>query len=216
MIQFFIFILLMISSLDARENPFFPSDGEVDIPTTSNQIKKLSPLKRVAITLPSSARAIQSMTITYKDLDGSVHDKKEILNNAIDWHIPLFLSQNIEASVSVQKKVSQKTKVKKQKKFSKIASLKFISLYNRDNEIKIITKDKLLRKFLLVKPHRIVCDFKREIDIRSYEKYVKPKSVVKRVRVGNHSGYYRVVIELDGYYRYKSKKITNGYIFTLL
>lgn len=216
MIRYFIFILLMISSLDARENPFFPSDGEVDIPTTSNQSKKLPPLKRVAVTLPSSARTIESMTITYKDLDGSVHDKKEILNNAIDWHIPLFLSQNIEAGASSNKRTPLKTKVKKQKKFSKIASLKFISLYNRDNEIKITTKDKLLREFLLVKPHRIVCDFKRDIDIRSYEKHIKSKSVVKRVRIGNHSGYYRVVIELDGYYRYKSKKIANGYIFSLL
>ncbi len=213
MIRYFIFILLMISSLDARENPFFPSDGEVDMTMTSNQVKKLSPLKRIAVTLPSSARTIQSMTITYKNLDGSVHDKKEILGNAIDWHIPLFLSQNIDESVSKKKKVPAKIKTKK---FVKIASLKFISLHSKDNEIKITTKDKLLRKFLLVKPHRIVCDFKREIDIRSYEKYVKSKSLVKRVRIGNHSGYYRVVIELDGYYRYKSKKIADGYIFSLL
>ena len=117
MIHYFIFILLMISSLDARENPFFPSDGEVDIPTTTNQFKKLPPLKRVAVTLPSSARTIESMTITYKDLDGSVHDKKEILNNAIDWHIPLFLSQNIEAGASSKKSTPLKIKVKKQKKF---------------------------------------------------------------------------------------------------
>ena len=213
MMRFFIFLLFMISAIDARENPFFPSDGEVDITMTSNQVKKLSPLKRVAVTLPSSARTIQSMTITYKDLDGSVHDKKEILNNSIDWHIPLFLSQNIDETVSNKKKVSVKIKTKK---FVKIASLKFISLYSKDNEIKITTKDKLLRKFLLVKPHRIVCDFKREIDIRSYENYVKSKSLVKRIRVGNHSGYYRVVIELDGHYRYKSKKIADGYIFSLL
>lgn len=213
MMRFFIFLLFMISAIDARENPFFPSDGEVDMTMTSNQVKKLSPLKRVAVTLPSSARTIQSMTITYKDLDGSVHDKKEILNNSIDWHIPLFLSQNIDETVSNKKKVSVKIKTKK---FVKIASLKFISLYSKDNEIKITTKDKLLRKFLLVKPHRIVCDFKREIDIRSYENYVKSKSLVKRIRVGNHSGYYRVVIELDGHYRYKSKKIADGYIFSLL
>ena len=213
MMRFFIFLLFMISAIDARENPFFPSDGEVDITMTSNQVKKLSPLKRIAVTLPSSARTIQSMTITYKDLDGSVHDKKEILNNAIDWHIPLFLSQNIDETVSNKKKVSVKIKTKK---FVKIASLKFISLYSKDNEIKITTKDKLLRKFLLVKPHRIVCDFKREIDIRSYENYVKSKSLVKRIRVGNHSGYYRVVIELDGHYRYKSKKIADGYMFSLL
>ena len=213
MIRFYIFILFMMSSLDARENPFFPSDGEVDMPMTSNQVKTLLPLKRIAVTLPSSARTIESMTITYKDLDGSIHNKKEILNNTIDWHIPLFLSQNIDDSISIKKQDPIKIKTKK---FENITSLKFISLYSRDNEIKITTKDELLRNFLLVKPHRIVCDFKREIDIRSYENYVKTKSVVKRVRVGNHNGYYRVVIELDGYYRYKSKKIADGYIFSLL
>ncbi|MBT5935814.1 AMIN domain-containing protein [Sulfurimonas sp.] len=213
MIRFFIFLLFIISFVDARENPFFPSDGEVDMIITSNQVKKLSPLKRVAVTLPSSARTIQSMTITYKDLDGSIHDKKEILGNSIDWHIPLFLSQNIDDTASNKKKVPLKIKTKK---FVKIATLKFISLYSKDNEIKITTKDKLLRKFLLVKPHRIVCDFRREIDIRSYEKNVKNEGLVTRVRVGNHSGYYRVVIELDGYYRYKSKKIADGYIFSLL
>ena len=37
----------------------------------------------------------------------------------------------------------------------------------------------------------------------------------KKIRVGNHSGYYRVVLELDGYYRYSYKKVLDGYIITL-
>jgi len=45
MIRFFIFLLFIISFVDARENPFFPSDGEVDMIITSNQVKKTIPIE---------------------------------------------------------------------------------------------------------------------------------------------------------------------------
>ncbi|MDQ7066660.1 MAG: AMIN domain-containing protein [Sulfurimonas sp.] len=73
----------------------------------------------------------------------------------------------------------------------------------------------MLRNFLLTKPHRIVCDFERDIDIRSYEKEISSKSIIKKVKVGNHKGYYRVVIELDGLYRYTKTTLNGGYLFTL-
>jgi len=97
-----------------------------------------------------------------------------------------------------------------------MASLPFISFYAEAKKLKVVTKDKLLRDFLLVKPHRIVCDFSRQIDIRSYVKSIKKPFLFKKIRVGTHKGYYRVVIELDGYYQYKVKKTSSGYIFTLL
>jgi len=96
-----------------------------------------------------------------------------------------------------------------------VASLSFIEFYNINKELKIVTKDEIIRDFLLVKPHRIVLDFKRDIDIRSYEKDILKSSFTK-VKIGNHKGYYRVVIELDGYYRYRLKKIKEGYLFQLL
>ncbi len=50
--------------------------------------------------------------------------------------------------------------------------------------------------------------------IKSYIKNI-PKSIFTKVRVGNHNGYYRVVVELDGYYRYKLKKQSDGCLITL-
>ena len=208
MIRVFLSLLLMLVSLNARENPFFPSSGEADITYTSNQEIKTEPLKRAAITLPSSARIIESVTIKYKNLDGSLEKKSVVLGNSVDWHLPLFISQNYGGTNSEPKKL-------KKVKYKKIAGVKFISLYESKNRLKIVTKDRMIRNFLLTKPHRIVCDFKRDINIRSYEKSIK-NSIVTRVKLGNHKGYYRVVIELDGYYRYKVKENAKGYLFNFL
>ena len=204
------FLLFIISLLEARENPFFPVDKSQDLPLTSNQIKKAPLLKRATITLPSTAREVESVTIKYKNLDGSITQKTVLLQNSIDWHLPLFLSQNYNLNGSP-------VCVKKSKKqvYKKIFSLKFIHFYEQKNRLKILTTDKLLRNFLLVKPHRIVCDFKRDTNIRSFIKKGLKGSVFKKIRVGTHAGYYRVVIELDGFYRYKVHKIASGYLFTL-
>jgi len=202
--------------LQARENPFFPIDLAQDIPLTSNQVNTLPMLKRATLTLPSTARTIQSVTVEYKNLDGSIAHKKVLVRNAIDWHLPIFISQNYNESND--KAVARKKVIKQTKKvnYKKIASLKFISFYAKQKKLKILTKDKILRNFLLVKPQRIVCDFKRETDIGSFIKSISEKSLFTKIRVGTHKGYYRVVIELDGYYSYKLEHIPGGYMIKLL
>ena len=210
MLKQLLFLIFCISSLTARENPFFPTEAE-DIPLTNNQIEKEMPLKRASMQLPSTARTIESVTINYKNLDGSVKHKTIELQNSIDWHLPIFISQNYEIE-----KETPAPKIEKQeekKVFKEIAKLPFITFKIFKNEIYLETKDKILRSFLLVNPHRIVCDFKRDTDIRSYTKKVTGEDVTQ-IKVGTHKGYYRVVIELDGSYKYK-KVSKDGYIFTL-
>ncbi len=209
MIKIFVVLCLCLLSLGARENPFFPSEGEIDTPLTTNQKLDLSPLQRATLSLPSTARVIKSVTVSYKNLDGSIEKKSIELHNSVDWHLPIFISQSY---------ISPFDDTKSEKKlFKEIVKLKFIELLEGKEELKLLTKDKLLRNFLLTKPHRIVCDFSRDITIRSYEKKIKDKkSVITKVRIGNHDGYYRVVIELDGYYRYALKKIDGGYLFTFI
>ena len=213
MIKLLVICLVFISSLNARQNPFFPSNNETDISYTTNKVSKIEPLKRATLTLPSTARTLESVTITYKNLDGSIVSKKEVLGNSVDWHLPIFVSQNIGDD---EKKLNTKTVSKKSEPLRKIASLSFISLYANKKQFNLITKDKMLRNFLLTKPHRIVCDFKRDINIRSYKKKIDTKSIIKKIKIGNHKGYYRVVIELDGLYRYKKIPMKDGYSFTLL
>ncbi len=216
MMRVLMFIGLFFIILNARENPFFPVENVQDISFTSNQVTKLPMLKRATVTLPSTARTLESITVTYKNLDGSIADKKVLIQNAIDWHLPIFISQNYNESSSVQfiKKQPEKEKVKI--KYKKVASLKFISFHVKKNKMKILTKDTMLRNFLLVKPHRIVCDFKRDTDTGSFVKSLQEGFLFTKIRVGTHKGYYRVVIELDGYYSYKIKNIRGGYIITLL
>ena len=212
--------LFLLTSLTARENPFFPSTGEKDIPLTSNIDSKLTPLKRATLTLPSTARVIEGVTVSYKSLDGSRHSESIELDNSIDWHLPIFISQsytNEVQKVTVPKKKVDKAKTARKKKssYKKIAGIKLISFYAQDKKLKIITQDAIIRNFLLVKPHRIVCDFKRDTNIKSYLKKMPQGSIFTKIRVGNHDGYYRVVIELDGHYRHTIKDIKDGYIFEL-
>lgn len=208
MIKVLFITLLLLITLDARENPFFPSDGEKDMPLTSNEDKTLPPLKRAAISFPPQARVLQKVTIEYKTLDGSVESKSIELQNSIDWHLPIFISQSYAENSNEQKSSSA------EKEFEKIASIKYASFYTSDKELKIITTDKILRNFLLVEPHRIVIDFKRDTSLKSYTKENK-KNVFTKIRIGNHAGYYRAVIELDGLYTYTMEKISDGYILKL-
>ena len=213
--KFLLFAFVFIVSLNARENPFFPSQNGKDIPFTSNEQKTVPPLKRATIELPSQARVLESVTISFKNLDGSIESKNIKLNNSVDWHLPVFISQSYnQAEDNVVKEVPKKV-IKKERVYKEIASIKFAKFYSSQKHLKVLTDDKMLRNFLLVQPHRIVLDFKRDSSIKSYIKKI-PDNTFSKIRIGNHDGYYRVVIELDGYYRYRVKDIDGGYILELM
>jgi hypothetical protein len=212
-------IFLLLSTLGARENPFFPSDGEKEIPYTANENKALPNLKRATITLPSKARILESVTVKYKNLDGSIESKTLDVENTIDWHLPLFISQSYyaenEKTLIKDKETAKKPKEsKKGEAYEKVASIQFADFYTSGKSFKITTKDKLIRNFLLAQPHRIVLDFQRDATIKAYTK-VNPNNIFSKIRVGNHSGYYRVVIELDGYYRYTLEELSEGCLIKL-
>jgi hypothetical protein len=199
---------LLVIFLHARENPFFPSQGEEDLPFTSNDIQNLEPLKRAALSLPPHARVLQKVTVEYKNLDGSIESKTINVNNAVDWHLPIFISQSYVDTVSVLPKEQQEDS------YSLLGEIAFAKFYEKKKSFKILTSDKLIRNFLLADPHRIVIDFQKDATLKSFIKK-NPKSIFKTVRVGNHKGYYRVVLELDGAYRYQMNIENDGYSFKL-
>jgi hypothetical protein len=201
---FFVLFLLSMALLHARENPFFPASGEQDIPFTTNLTKELEPLKRATITLPAQARVLQNVTVSFKNLDGSIESKSIDLNHAVDWHLPLFISQSYAKE--------QQTIKPKEEKFQYLGEIKFAKFYATMRSFKIVTKDAKIRDFLLADPHKIVVDFKRDASLKTFS-IANTKTCFEKVRVGNHSGYYRVVLELDGTYKYKSTKIKDGYLF---
>jgi hypothetical protein len=193
--------------MQARENPFFPSSGEKDLPNTTNKDLSVSSLKRAAISLPSSARTIQKCTIEYKNLDGSIARKSITLNNSVDWHIPIFISQ----SMNNIKEVNVETKKPaKEKKYIHLFSSKNIKFYKNNKELKVDTKDKMIRNFLLTNPYRLVLDFKKDVNLKSETKNLSTR-VFKKINLGTHKGYYRAVVLLDGQYKYKKYKQDYGY-----
>ena len=214
MIKVIVLLLIFISSIYARENPFFSTGDEV-MPMTSNVDTSLKPLQRATITLPSTARAIQSVTIKYKNLDGSEESKSIDLDNSVDWHLPIFISQSY-AQVTPRKNPSLSSKtIKRSSPYKKILSHKSISFYEKKRVLKILTHNKLIRNFMLVNPHRLVMDFKYANEMKALNKKIRGKSIYKKIRIGNHNGYYRVVVELDGPYSYKLSPLKSGCIIKL-
>jgi hypothetical protein len=193
--------------LQARENPFFPDESIESMPITSNQIDTYPLLKRAAISLPDQARVLEEITISYKNLDGSIEKKSIQVNRSVDWHIPLFISQSYSTN---DEKIMAASPSKAQN-----VDFKFIDFQISEKTVQIKTDDKLVRNFLLVSPHRIVLDFEREANFLSYEKSLTNQPFTQ-LRMGNHDGYYRVVISLDGRYRYELESTHTGYVIRIL
>jgi hypothetical protein len=207
MIKFFIITILLLTNIHSRENPFFPAEGEQALPNTTNKDLSLNPLKRAAISLPSSARTIQKVTIEYKNLDGSIEQRAIKLDNSVDWHLPVFVSQSMGSiKTTPAKQISKKQSTKRIHLFSS----KHIKFYKKGAELQIDTNDKMIRDFLLTQPYRMVLDFKRDVNLKSQTKSLSGK-VFKKISVGTHDGYYRVVVHLDGQYKYEKNKTSNGY-----
>jgi hypothetical protein len=207
MIKFLIITTLLFTNVYSRENPFFPAEGEQALPNTTNKDLSLNPLKRAAISLPSSARIIQKVTIEYKNLDGSIEKSSIDLDNEVDWHLPVFVSQSMGTIKTTPiKQTSKKQSIKRTHLFSS----KYIKFYKKGSELIIDTNDKMIRDFSLTKPYRMVLDFKRDVNLKSKTKSLSGK-IFKKISVGTHDGYYRVVVLLDGQYKYEKNKTSNGY-----
>lgn len=202
-------MLVLSLSLQARENPFFPSIGEQDLTQTSNKDNSIAPLKRVAIELPSHARVLQKVSVTFKSLDGSIEVKSINLKKAVDWHLPIFISQSMGEISTIKTPKKNKTI-----KYTPLFKSKYVSFYHNNKELKVVTKDKIIRNFLVTAPHKIVMDFKRVTNLKSMIKHLNGL-IFKKIHIGTHKDYYRAVIELDGKYRYKMVKKPYGYSFYL-
>lgn len=200
MLRILFMVLMFAVTLMARENPFEPILDKESFPVSTNNPTELKPFERVDFKLSNTARAVRSIAIEYQNLDGSMGKVTKFVNQSIDWHMPLIVSHN--------------EMERKESKFQYQSALKFANFAIKGREIKIITKTKLLRNFMLPKPHRVVLDFEKSSHFLS--KFFKnQKPPFKEVRFGNHKKYYRIAIELDGQYQYKIKKTPYGHLITI-
>ncbi len=185
---FLFFIPLMMF---ARINPFEP------VVTPENiKIKKPKYFHQIKVYLPNDARILKKIVFVYQTLDSDIKQKEVSINKAVDFHSPIII-----------------THIKKEFPL-KVLSFPTFKLYIKNKKLFFATKDKLLRVFFLATPFRLVLDFKRNVDFLTIQKVLK-NSFVKKVVVGSHSGFYRVVVYFDAKYSYNVKKDINGVLIEL-
>lgn len=187
----FIFILIPIFLL-ARINPFEP----VLMPNEGN-ITKASFFKETKIKLPSDARILKKVIFVYETLQSDIKQKEIKINKNIDFHDPFIIFQK-----------TRKYKIK-------ILTFPVFKMYIKNYKIFIKTKNTLIRNFFLAKPFRLVIDFKSgNMNFLTISKRVK-NLFVKKVVLGAHRGFYRIVIYFDAKYIYKIKKEPGGILIEL-
>ena len=220
----FLTIFSLFTLLQARENPFKPVIDNTVLPVSSNQVKKAPPFKSAKVSLPNDARVLTSVVVYYQSIDGSIKKLITPVDRSVDWHRPLYLSQNPPlqtkavkaAHKELKKRVKRKPASKRtvSAKKSTYRPLPFLSLEVGEKSLKIVTKDKKIRSFHLSRPFKVALDFKRKAGFLT-KHIALNRAPFMSIDIGNHSGYYRVVLTLDAPYRYKIKKAEDGYIVSL-
>lgn len=188
-------------TLMARENPFFSTDESATMPLSSNQVTHQPPLTSMTYNFPDQARVLKEATFTFQNVDGSLETRKLLIDQSIDWHKPLVLSQyGGENSTGATARSVGK---------SLSADNGFIQFKTSGNRISLTTKDQVLRSFSLGDPSSIIVDFSHTAIFTPYEKTLESSPFTK-VKVTNHEKFARVIITLDGRYTCTVSKTAQG------
>lgn len=184
-----LFFGLIVSILQCRDNPFDP----IVVPKDSVRpyYGETSVFDKAEITLPSSARLIKKIEVTYQNIDGSIEKKNIDVSGRIDWRMPLTISQILN-----------------EENTNKITKTQDITIEN--NKLSLKYEGKLLRDFIMKEPNRIVLDFSKNLKYYKANKVILNKPYFKSLKYGLHDDFLRIVIELDGSYIYNIKQMQNG------
>jgi hypothetical protein len=181
-----LFLLISVFAF-ARVNPFIPV-----ITNENNHTLKKSTFQSKKLSLPSDARVLKSIIIKYQALNGSIKTITYPINKYIDWHDPLYVSTQIKKFNPIELKVG------------------FLTFYIQQHKTLIQTNNKIIRHFMLVRPFRYVIDFRANKNFLTFSK--TSNSFIKKIVLGNHRGFYRVVLYLDGTYKVHITKTAEGYL----
>jgi len=218
----------------ARENPFETTDSALTSGKTTQIKENKVDFESAKITLPSSARILKSVSVTFQNLDGSISEEIVSIEQNVNWHEPLILSRKAEENKNKTPTVLSNAllgtkKADDKKSIQEIALPSNILPKIKDktinltddisfevikNEIKILTKDTKIRDFLVSDPYKVVIDFKKESSFLTKTVLLENSPFVSAT-LGNHDGFYRIVILLDGHYRYDLQSIDGGYSIKL-
>lgn len=220
--------------LEARENPFETSMSPQMVGKTTQIKDELADFKSTTLILPSSARILKSASVTFQNLDGSISEEIVAIDQNVDWHLPLMLSQKTETNApkpsipvvtppSIEKKDLPPAPFLKEEKPSSTANTNTsnafklnedISFFINQNEITIFTKESKIRDFLIADPYKVVIDFKK-VNAYGTKSLEFNKAPFVSATLGSHDGFYRIALLLDGHYRYDVQAFNGGYIIKL-
>ncbi len=186
-------LLVLLSPLVARENPFFPLDESKKQKVTSNVPDERPKMGTISYTFPDQARVLKEVTFTIQNLDGSFEEKKIQIDQSIDWHRPISLTQGGTSAKTFSTKSAS------------AANFGFIQLLTSGKNITIKSSDPLVRHFTLSNPNQIILDFKHNTVFKPEQKSLDAAPYMS-VSVGNHGDFARVNITLDGRYTYTLNK----------
>lgn len=196
----FLLFLMVGSLVFCRDNPFEPFLLPKESSHNSNQETK-DYFEAFDFKLPTTARVLKDITVTYQNIDGSIETKTLHIDQSIDWHYPLRLTQQDAL-------VSEETQYYSELPFEFI--IKKSKLY-------IHSPYKMQRNFILPKPYRIVIDVDKPLKNSSNLRKIINinKKYFTKISIGTHEGFYRVVITLDGQYQYDLTAGDGNYIVSL-
>ncbi|WP_164865091.1 AMIN domain-containing protein [Helicobacter pylori] len=193
MLKKMIGLVVVLSVLLARDNPFESEINSKNLQGGFNGIYD-SYFKEIHVDLPTSARILKQITLTYQDIDGSIHSKVVGIDKSIDWHYPLKLSQHTLNQAAFEKRYQ-------------IQDFDFLMA---NNTMTLRSPYKILRSFVLVNPYRIVLDTQKgPLDI--YQNRDLNQKFFSHIKVGTHKDYYRITLILDGKYRYLLEEKNGAY-----
>lgn len=184
------------NSTKPTRNPF----ESVMTPKQSGQISnppKLNLFTKTTLNLPSSARKIKKITLSYQNLDGSISTMEQELDGDIDWHFPLVLSQEVQANTALPT-------------FSDFDFHDTFAFHIDKKNLTLKTPLKLIRDFTLASPTRLILDFKSNSKQNLKDSITTNLPVINGVKLQTHLDFYRITLNLDGQYKYSLKPTKEG------
>ena len=227
-------ILSLMMIAEARENPFETLEASKSVGKATQIEEQRENFDSTTYSLPSTARVLKSVTFSFQNLDGSISDEAVSVDKNVDWHDPLVVSiqknaaqanpQTTTSTTPLPKASAPSTKtkepeasVKKVTQEKVVDTLKFnatLSLGVNGDEISIFTKDTKVRDFLIADPYKVVVDFKKTTSFSTQTLEINHAPFVSAT-LGDHEGFYRIAILLDGHYRYDILPFNGGYVIKL-
>ena len=207
--------------LSGNDNPFAP-------PQNIDDTAVLDDFEKKDVVFNSDARLLKSISLTYITLDGSEKTLNLDINQSIDWHRSYAFIKTKSPQTTALLDVSVTTP----EQFNLTGELnssvnveipndngkleEFISFASYKNKMKLIVQDEIIGNFVVGNPSKIILDFKKQTSFKTKTQRLKLGTPFKRLDLGSHKGYYRLVIYLDGKYSYKIDKDDSGYVISLI